>query len=136
MDIRAQASDYLSAMEASKRFCEQCERRVSDAEAIRCQKRYCTLNPEPYVPTKGIFSTTAAQGLALRNANRRKRAAAQKAEPMATLDVFAEYLSHHDLGSRDKGGDVPRVAARMGIDAQYANALLQRIRRRLGSQAR
>lgn len=51
------------------------------------------------------------------------------------LDNFAEALSEHDLETGDKGGDLKTVAARLGISHAYANALLQRLRKKLGGQA-
>jgi hypothetical protein len=129
-------------MEQAKRFCDQCERRVSEAEAARCRQMFCRVKPEPV--RRGIFPDPPKQNLKARNASRKREqdkqerlAAAQaRLAPLATIDVFAEYLSHHDLTTRDTGGDVPKVAARMRIRTHYANALLQRIRKRLGSQAR
>lgn len=48
--------------------------------------------------------------------------------PVSLIDRFAEHLSEH--------GDVPRAARETGIKTPYGNALLQRIRKRLGPQAR
>lgn len=52
------------------------------------------------------------------------------------LDQFAELLAHHDLESGHPGGDVPECARAMGLRPVDGNAMLQRIRKRLGPQAR
>jgi hypothetical protein len=47
---------------------------------------------------------------------------------MSKLDQFAEYLA--------EGKSVPEASRLVGIYSGYGNALLQRIRKRLGPQAR
>jgi hypothetical protein len=63
---------------------------------------------------------------------------------MDATERFAELLSEHmdeeDIAAGratqlDPGGDVAKTARRMGIKPANANAILQRIRRRLGPQA-
>lgn len=66
---------------------------------------------------KGIFYT-AGQG---RNFRRRRRTG-------DALDRFAEALSRH--------GDVRRAAMEIGLKPESGNGMLQRIRKRLGDQAR
>ena len=56
--------------------------------------------------------------------------------PIRTIDRFAELLSEHDLATGDPGGNVRKCAGRMGMAAQDGNALMQRIRRGLGWQAK
>ena len=51
------------------------------------------------------------------------------------LDRFASALAEHDLETGDKGGDLRVVALRLNISYSYANAMLQRIKKRLGGQA-
>lgn len=77
---------------------------------------------------KGIFGGTAIGGRAFR-AYRRRQA-------IDATDRFAEELSKHNLETGDPGGDVVACARRLGIKPQNANAMLQRIRRKLGPQAR
>lgn len=79
------------------------------------------------VTAKGIFGGSATGGRAFRSYRKRKR--------MDATEKFAELLSHHDLETGDVGGDVAKVSRRMGIKPQNGNAILQRIRRRLGPQA-
>jgi len=47
--------------------------------------------------------------------------------PLSRTDRFAEHLAN--------GLSVPEAAARVGATSAYGNAMLQRIRRRLGPQA-
>lgn len=72
---------------------------------------------------KGLFSSRG-QG---RNFHRRK---------LGALDRFAELMSEHDTETGDRGGDARACAQRMGLKAASGNGLLQRIRKRLGPQAR
>ena len=76
---------------------------------------------------KGIFGGSASGGRAFRTYRRRKA--------MDATERFAELLSKHDLETGDHGGNVQRVSRQMGITSQNGNAMLQRIRRRLGPQA-
>lgn len=88
------------------------------------------------VTAKGIFGGSATGGRAFRSFRRRKK--------MDAVDRFAELLSEHmdedDVKAGrathlDPGGDVVKCSRRMGITPRNGNAMLQRIRRRLGSQA-
>jgi hypothetical protein len=79
------------------------------------------------VTAKGIFGGSASGGRAF-SAYRRRKA-------MDATERFAELLSEHDLETGDPGGDVGRVSRRMGISPKNGNAMLQRIRRKLGPQA-
>lgn len=74
---------------------------------------------------RGLFQT-AGNG---RNFRRRRRTG-------DALARFAEELSKHNLLTGDKGGNVVECAKRLGIKPAQGNAMLQRIRRRLGDQAR
>jgi hypothetical protein len=76
---------------------------------------------------KGLFGTTASGGRAF-TAFRRK-------QQMGALDRFAEALSKHDLETGDKGGDARSSAVRIGCSPAQGQAMLQRIRKRLGPQA-
>jgi hypothetical protein len=67
---------------------------------------------------RGIFYT-AGQG---RNFRRRKKGGGD------ALQRFAEALSHH--------GDPRRAAQEIGLNPSSGNGMLQRIRKRLGPQAR
>lgn len=49
------------------------------------------------------------------------------AKPLTTMDHFAQLLS--------EGLSVRQAAGRMGFSYDYGNAMLQRIRRKLGAQA-
>lgn len=73
---------------------------------------------------KGLFSSRG-QG---RNFHRRSK--------MGALDRFAELMSEHDTETGDRGGDARSCASRMGLNAASGNGMLQRIRKRLGPQAR
>lgn len=76
---------------------------------------------------RGVFGGSgrwAGQG---RNFRRRR---------LSTIDHFAEELSKHDLGTGDLGGNVNACARRLGLKPGQGNSLLQRIRQRLGDQAR
>lgn len=73
---------------------------------------------------RGIFQT-AGNG---RNFRRRRGTG-------DALSRFALELSKHDLLTGDKGGNVVEVSRRLGINPSQGNAMLQRIRRRLGPQA-
>jgi len=53
---------------------------------------------------------------------------------VGALDRFADLLAEH--GPDDKGGDVMACAVKLGCSYTYANAMLQRIRKKLGWQAR
>jgi hypothetical protein len=75
---------------------------------------------------KGLFDS-AGNG---RNFRVRRR------RGMDALDRFAELLSHHDLTTGDHGGDARACARRMGLNPASGNGMLQRLRRRLGPQAR
>ncbi len=74
---------------------------------------------------KGLFSSAGA-GRAFRH-RRRKTGA---------LDRFAEELSHHSIADGDLGGDARASAQRAGCRPEQGNAMLQRIRKRLGWQAK
>lgn len=85
---------------------------------------------------KGIFGGSATGGRAF-SAYRKRRA-------MDATHRFAELLSEHmteeDVAAGrathlDRGGDVAKVSRRMGISSANGNAMLQRIRKRLGWQA-
>lgn len=63
-------------------------------------------------------------------------------EKLSKIDQFAELLSEHIIPAHAKPGQVPKkggnvavCAAKMGKDAKYGNAVLQKIRRGLGPQA-
>jgi hypothetical protein len=88
------------------------------------------------VTAKGIFGGSASGGRAFRSYRRKRQ--------MDATHRFAELLSEHmdeeDIAAGratklDPGGDVAKTARRMGISAQNGNAMLQRIRRKLGPQA-
>lgn len=93
----------------------------------------------PGVNAKGIFGNTAPKYSGRRLNYRRK---------LDSLDRFAELLSQHvdqdDVDSGrvppgtplDPGGNAAEAALRMGLMAQSGNGMLQRIRKRLGEQAR
>ena len=51
------------------------------------------------------------------------------------LDRFAEELSKHDIESGDEGGNVRECSRRLGLRPTQGQAMLQRIRKRLGPQA-
>lgn len=87
---------------------------------------------------KGLFRTTASGGRAFTAFRRRQNR-------LGALDRFAEELSKHtdqediDAGrgtALDPGGDCRVCARRIGARAEQGNAMLQRIRKRLGWQAR
>lgn len=68
---------------------------------------------------KGLFSAPAKQGLTLRNRNRLR--------DKRRMDEFAELLAE---------GRTPAQAAReMGFLPSYGNAMLQRLRAKMGPQA-
>lgn len=73
--------------------------------------------------TQSLFDTRPSA-----RKRRHYRRPAQVRAATLRLDDFAEALAEN--------GDLRAVAAQLGIGHAYANALLQRIRRRLGSQAR
>lgn len=79
---------------------------------------------------KGIFAATASSGRAF-NGKRFKTKTKQGA-----LDRFAMELARHDLATGDEGGDVRAAAIRAGCKPQQGNAMLQRLRKRLGWQAK
>ena len=81
--------------------------------------------------TTGLFNTRAnhPQGHGARMHQRKLR------NRVGTMNQFADLLAEHDLETGDEGGDVKACAARMGTSYAYANAMLQRIRKKLGSQA-
>lgn len=61
----------------------------------------------------------------------------RKRKPAARpLDQFAELLSRHSIEAGDTGGRVADAALRMGITVRAAGAMLQRLRKELGAQAR
>lgn len=95
---------------------------------------------------RGIFGRTSRFSGQGYNFYRRKTGA---------LDRFAELLSEHidqddldagrnlatgkplpDGATLDPGGNVPEVARRLGVKGSQGNAMLQRLRQRLGWQAR
>lgn len=78
---------------------------------------------------RGVFATTASSGRAFNG--KRFRPKGQS----GALDRFAEELSKHDTETGDKGGNVRSCARRAGCNAAQGNAMLQRIRKRLGWQA-
>lgn len=53
-----------------------------------------------------------------------------------TLDRFCDLIADHNLATGDRGGDCQRAAERLGFPREYGNSLLQKIRKRLGPQAR
>lgn len=55
-------------------------------------------------------------------------------QPLRQIDRFAELLAASAGTPID--GNVAAIARRMGQDASYGNAMMQRIRRDLGPQAR
>lgn len=69
--------------------------------------------------TTGLFRTSNSQGIGAR--------AHQRCRATAALDRFAESLA--------ETGDVKATAAALGMSYEYGNALLQRIRKKLGGQA-
>ncbi len=73
----------------------------------------------------GVFATTASGGRAF-NGRRFHKGKGRK----GALDRFAEELAN------DPSGNVRTAAIRAGCKAQQGNAMLQRIRKRLGWQAR
>lgn len=94
---------------------------------------------------KGLFSS-ASGGRAFNNHRRRR---------LSSIDHFAQLLSEHiddqDLAAGrnlatgealpahaqlDLGGNVASCARRLGLKPANGNGLLQRIRQRLGDQAR
>ena len=79
---------------------------------------------------KGIFGGSAPRYGGRRFNWQRRR--------LGALDRFAELLSEHDAdeGGTNRGGNVAECARRMGIKPSAGNAMLQRIRKRLGPQAR
>ena len=77
--------------------------------------------------SKGIFGGTASGGRAFRAYRRRSK--------LDATDRFAEELSRHDLLTGDPGGNVVECSRRMGVKPTQGNAMLQRIRKRLGPQA-
>ena len=69
----------------------------------------------------GLFNTPAPQGVVFREKARARGRG-------NNLDLFAAHLSEH--------GDTERAARAMGFSASYGRVLLQRLREKLGSQAR
>lgn len=69
---------------------------------------------------KGIFPAPSSKGIPLRSLNRRKA--------RAKLDAFAELLA--------EGYEPGAAALMMGHLPDYGRVLFQRIRKRLGEQAR
>jgi len=78
----------------------------------------------------GVFATTASGGRAF-NGRRFHKGRGRK----GALDRFAEELAKHDTVTGDLGGDVRVAATRAGCKAQQGNAMLQRLRKKLGWQA-
>ncbi len=74
--------------------------------------------------TTGLFRTSTAQGIGARRAQRIRRASSIN----DTLDSFADRLALH--------GNVDRAAREIGKSPAYGRVLLQRLRARLGEQAR
>lgn len=61
----------------------------------------------------------------------------KKAYPVgAKMNALADALAEHDLETGDIGGDIAKAAAKIGVSPAYANAMLQRMRKRLGEWAR
>lgn len=87
------------------------------------------MDMEVGLSSRGIFGTTASGGRAFNGKRFRKKTQA------GALDRFAEELSKHDLATGDPGGDARVAARRAGCKAAQGNAMLQRIRKRLGWQA-
>ena len=88
------------------------------------------------VTAKGIFGGSATGGRAFRSY--RKRAAMDATHRFAEL--LSEHMDEEDIAAGratelDPGGDVVKTSRRMGISPKNGNAMLQRIRRRLGPQA-
>mgnify|MGYP001574832605 CR=1 FL=1 len=115
-------------MEPEKTWCEQCEQRVTVDEAARCRKRYC--GPVTLPKTASLFDT--------RPIERKRKHYQRRKDPkeMGRLDMFADLLSRHDLETGDAGGDVAACALNMGWTREHGNAMLQRISRGVGRQAR
>jgi hypothetical protein len=79
------------------------------------------------MPT-GLFDQSTGHGQALRHRHRQRRSAA--------MMRFAEALSEHDAEAGDPGGNITAVANKLGMTPRDANAMMQRLRRELGPQAR
>lgn len=70
------------------------------------------------------------------DASPRATAAREKVgRPPSKMTAFAEALAEHDAEAGDPGGDLRVVAGRLGISPTYANAMLQRLRAKMGAQA-
>jgi hypothetical protein len=41
----ASDDEFVASMNPARRFCDQCDRSVSGAEAARCSQRLCGLKP-------------------------------------------------------------------------------------------
>jgi hypothetical protein len=54
---------------------------------------------------------------------------------MTLLDHFAENLAHHNLRTRDEGGDVAKAAAKLGQSKAWGQRMLKQLRAELGPQA-
>lgn len=87
------------------------------------------MDMEVGLSSKGLFRSTASGGRAFNGRRFHKKTQS------GALDRFAEELSRHDLATGDEGGDVRASARRCGCKAAQGNAMLQRIRKRLGWQA-
>lgn len=83
------------------------------------------------VPRHGASMSTGVFHTARAGHRRRKRPGAKTLEP---LDRFAELLSEHDLEMGDEGGSVTLCSGRMGIPTKVGIAMMNRIRRQLGTE--
>lgn len=92
---------------------------------------------------RGIFNTRA-QGRNFRVGRRKPDALERFAELLSEHTDEADLAAGYNLASGgplnanrlDPGGNAGRSAQRMGLKAQSGNGMLQRIRKRLGRQAR
>lgn len=64
------------------------------------------------------------------------RARRKAAYPVGeNMDALADALAEHDTATGDRGGDLKRAAARIGVSEAYAATMFSRMRKRLGEQA-
>ena len=60
----------------------------------------------------------------------------ERGRPLKRLDEFAERLSWHSIEGNEPGGNVQLTARSMGLRDDTGNGMMQRIRKRIGWQAR